>query len=206
MAAAGDAANMQMMYNNGTPGTPIYGGAEYSNQQPTQQPHDSPPIAQGLFTPSPQHHGTNPQESTNETWSSILKKELEQVLPNKKDLNRKTIVFCDDAVNVKAVLKDQSKERGDVSSPQVVQDAASGDCKYETPTGFTHRFGTPARNLGKRPPRRPRSGGRFVRASTRAVMSLNGQFQSMRVSNEHPKNPPSEALRTSGTPPESPQF
>ncbi|KIH49878.1 hypothetical protein ANCDUO_20048 [Ancylostoma duodenale] len=109
MAAAGDAANMQMMYTNGAPATPVYGGADYG-PQPTQQPHDSPPIAQGLFTPSPQHHGGNPQ------------------------------------------------------------------------------------------------GGRFVRATPRAVMSLNGQFQSMRVSNEHPKNSSSEALRAAATPPESPQF
>ncbi|KAK6740160.1 hypothetical protein RB195_008561 [Necator americanus] len=109
MAAAGDAANMQMMYSNGAPAAPIYGGADYT-PQPAQQPHDSPPIAQGLFTPSPHHHGGNPQ------------------------------------------------------------------------------------------------GGRFIRATPRAVMSLNGQFQSMRVSNEHPKNSSNEAMRTSATPPESPQF
>lgn len=110
MAAAGDATNMQMMYGNGgAPATtPVYGGAEYT-PLPAQQPHDSPPIAQGLFTPSP-HHGGCPQ------------------------------------------------------------------------------------------------GGRFVRAAPRAVMSLNGQFQSMRVSNDHQKNSPNEALRTPATPPESPQF
>uniref|UniRef100_A0A7I5E8V6 RRM domain-containing protein n=1 Tax=Haemonchus contortus TaxID=6289 RepID=A0A7I5E8V6_HAECO len=115
MAAAGDAANMQMMYGNGAPpgATPLYGATEYTPPPNQQHPHDSPPIAQGLFTPSP-HHG---------------------------------------------------------STPQVV---------YE--------------------------GGRFVRAAPRAVMSLNGQFQSMRVSNEHPKNSPSEALRAQTTPPESPQF
>lgn len=114
MAAAGDATNMQMMYGNGgAPATtPLYGGTEYT-PVPAQQPHDSPPIAQGLFTPSPHHGG------------------------------------C----------------------PQVV---------YE--------------------------GGRFVRATPRAVMSLNGQFQSMRVSNDHQKNAPNEALRTPATPPESPQF
>ncbi|CAJ0594819.1 unnamed protein product [Cylicocyclus nassatus] len=49
-------------------------------------------------------------------------------------------------------------------------------------------------------------GERFVRTSTRAVMSLKGQFQSMRVSNDHPKNGQSEALRTSATPSESPNF
>lgn len=92
MAAAGDAANMQMMYGNGTANAPLYGGAEYP---PTQQPHDSPPIAQGLFTPSPHHGGP----------------------------------------------------------PQVV---------YE--------------------------GGRFVRAAPRAVTSLNGQFQAMRVSNDNQKS------------------
>lgn len=61
MAAAGDAANMQMMYGNGTApaGTPLYGAPDYA-PPPTQQPHDSPPIAQGLFTPSP-HHGGSPQ-------------------------------------------------------------------------------------------------------------------------------------------------
>nr|CDJ85041.1 Protein Y41C4A.12, isoform b [Haemonchus contortus] len=93
MAAAGDAANMQMMYGNGAPpgATPLYGATEYTPPPNQQHPHDSPPIAQGLFTPSP-HHGSTPQ------------------------------------------------------------------------------------------------GGRFVRAAPRAVMSLNGQFQSMRVSNEHPKN------------------
>ncbi|WKX98755.1 hypothetical protein Q1695_013997 [Nippostrongylus brasiliensis] len=114
MAAAGDAANMQMMYGNGSAPatTPLYGGTEYT-PVPAQQPHDSPPIAQGLFTPSPHHGG------------------------------------C----------------------AQVV---------YE--------------------------GGRFVRAAPRAVMSLNGQFQSMRVSNEHQKNSPNDALRTPVTPPESPQF
>ncbi|WKX98756.1 hypothetical protein Q1695_013997 [Nippostrongylus brasiliensis] len=110
MAAAGDAANMQMMYGNGSAPatTPLYGGTEYT-PVPAQQPHDSPPIAQGLFTPSPHH----------------------------------------------------------------------GGCAQ---------------------------GGRFVRAAPRAVMSLNGQFQSMRVSNEHQKNSPNDALRTPVTPPESPQF
>ncbi|EYB84242.1 hypothetical protein Y032_0320g2382 [Ancylostoma ceylanicum] len=57
---------------------------------------------------------------------------------------------------------------------------------------------------GSQPP--TPTGGRFVRATPRAVMSLNGQFQSMRVSNEHPKNSSSEALRAAATPPESPQF
>ncbi|CAJ0607292.1 unnamed protein product [Cylicocyclus nassatus] len=50
-------------------------------------------------------------------------------------------------------------------------------------------------------------GGRFVRTSTRAVMSLNErQFQSMRVFNNHPRKGQSEALRTSATPPELPNF
>ncbi|KAL6728705.1 hypothetical protein Aduo_010448 [Ancylostoma duodenale] len=244
MAAAGDAANMQMMYTNGAPATPVYGGADYG-PQPTQQPHDSPPIAQGLFTPSPQHHGGNPQDSSNDGWGNALKKEFDESISSpKKDLARKAIAFCDDAVNVKTALKEQSRDRGDGSNQQLAQDAGSGDCKFEAQTGMNHRIGASGRNAQKRTPRRQRSvclllsflccmcvmhenrhrysilafeiregsavavkdGGRFVRATPRAVMSLNGQFQSMRVSNEHPKNSSSEALRAAATPPESPQF
>ncbi|ETN78066.1 hypothetical protein NECAME_10607 [Necator americanus] len=156
MAAAGDAANMQMMYSNGAPATPIYGGADYT-PQPAQQPHDSPPIAQGLFTPSPHHHGGNPQESTSDGWSNALKKELDEALPNKKDLSRKTIVFCDDAVNVKVALKEQSRDREESQSQPLAQDVGSGDCKFESQAGMNHRLGPPGRNVQKRPPRRQRS-------------------------------------------------
>ncbi|PIO54541.1 hypothetical protein TELCIR_24095 [Teladorsagia circumcincta] len=114
-------------------------------------------------------------------------------------------MFCDDAVNVKAALKEPSRDR--VEGQQAIPtDAMCGDCKFDAQAAINNRLCPPGRNTTKRPPRRQRSGGRFVRAAPRAVMSLNGQFQSMRVSNDHPKNSPSEALRAQATPPESPQF
>ncbi|EYB84245.1 hypothetical protein Y032_0320g2382 [Ancylostoma ceylanicum] len=170
MAAAGDAANMQMMYSNGAPATPVYGSTDYG-PQPTQQPHDSPPIAQGLFTPSPQHHGGNPQDNTNDGWSSALKKEFDEPLPSpKKDLARKSIVFCDDAVNVKAALKEQSRDRGDGSSQQLAQEAGSGDCKFENHGGMNHRIGASGRNAQKRAPRRQRSAIPARAARSRCVL------------------------------------
>ncbi|WKX98757.1 hypothetical protein Q1695_013997 [Nippostrongylus brasiliensis] len=209
MAAAGDAANMQMMYGNGSAPatTPLYGGTEYT-PVPAQQPHDSPPIAQGLFTPSPHHGGCAQvvyEENSTDTWNTSLKREFEGSPPNRKDNQRKSIMFCEDAVNVKAALKESTRDRSDVQPALSSTDAMCGDCKFDTPSGINNRLCAPGRNT-KRPTRRQRSGGRFVRAAPRAVMSLNGQFQSMRVSNEHQKNSPNDALRTPVTPPESPQF
>lgn len=116
MTAAGDAANVQVAYSNGSATaatTPLYGSTDYTPPPTAHHSQESPPFAQGLFTPSPRHG----------------------------------------------------------IAPQVV---------YE--------------------------GGRFIRAPPRAAISLTGQFQSMRVSNDHQKNSANEILRASATPPESPQF
>ncbi|KAK5985129.1 RRM domain-containing protein [Trichostrongylus colubriformis] len=126
MAAAGDAANMQMMYGNGAPpaAAPVYGAAEYTSPPTQQLPHDSPPIAQGIFTPSP-HHGGTPQvvyeEGSTDPWNTGLKREFEDPPSNRKDNQRKSIMFCDDAVNVKAALKESSRDRAEDSPSETLR-------------------------------------------------------------------------------------
>ncbi|KAK6024017.1 hypothetical protein OSTOST_10180 [Ostertagia ostertagi] len=294
MAAAGDAANMQMMYGNGAPpaATPLYGGAEYTPPPTQQPPHDSPPIAQGLFTPSP-HHGGTPQvvyEAYVYTPGSPVPQAM--IYPVAAPANTNAEQPANGAANGTATSPDGSPTRSQASAPNAevvvpvaaklpatppataasssvsvvtapvpVQQpqpciqypvylqpqapptptfyynntpmAAAGDaanmqmmygngappatlhrCTCEANSGpqqASESHTTMRRNririLGRVPTwEATPQGGRFVRAAPRAVMSLNGQFQSMRVSNDHPKNSPSEALRAQATPPESPQF
>ncbi|KJH52883.1 hypothetical protein DICVIV_00929 [Dictyocaulus viviparus] len=210
MTGAGDATTMQLVYGNGSPAaTSLYGGTDYT-PPPTVQPHDSPPIAQGLFTPSPRH-GVTPQmvyeDSASDIWSNVLKKEFDNIHQNRKrETQRKSIVFCEDAVNVRTTVKESQKDRGDSQSTISSTEEMCEGFKTDSSSGISSRLCRTRRNGSKRPPQRQRSGGRFVRATPRAVMSLNGQFQSMRVSSDHQKNSANEVLRTSATPPESPQF